>query len=166
MMAIGSEQLRDVMRHWTTGVTIVSSSYEGIQHGMTVSSFTSVSLDPPLVLVSLERKTRTHELVTLSGFFGVTILSEQQQEVSDRFAGRHTELLDRFAGLNTHTLVSGVPFLEGGLAFLDCKVVWNYEAATNTLFIGEVMDAQPQASNSMVRFPLLYHNRAYHKMCA
>jgi flavin reductase (DIM6/NTAB) family NADH-FMN oxidoreductase RutF len=162
---IGSEQLRDVMRHWTTGVTVVSSLFEGVQHGMTVSSFTSVSLDPPLVLVSLERGTRTHELVTLSGCFGVTILSELQQEISERFAGRQTELQDRFAGLNTHTLVSGVPFLEDGLAFLDCKVIWNYESATNTLFVGEVMSALAGPTTASPQHPLLYFNRAYRRMC-
>ena len=88
-----------------------------------------------------------------------------QQEISERFAGRHTELQDRFAGLNTHTLVSGVPFLEDGLAFLDCKVIWNYEAATNTLFVGEVMSAQADPTTASPQHPLLYFNRAYRRMC-
>ena len=156
-MAIDPELLRQAMRQWTTGVTIVSARLDSIRHGMTVNSFTSVSLTPPLVLVSLERGARTHGLIKQSGYFGVTILGKEQREISDRFAGRQTEYTDRFANLGTYTLVSGAPLLDGGLAGLDCRVVSTYEAGTHTVFIGDVLAAQV-GNNS---HPLVYYDRDY-----
>jgi flavin reductase (DIM6/NTAB) family NADH-FMN oxidoreductase RutF len=143
------------MRQWATGVTIVSVEHRGIRHGMTVNSFTSLSLHPPLVLISLERGTRTHEILLESGTFGVTILSSRQQDISDRFAGRHTEEQDRFQGLKTFTLVSGVPFLAGGIAFW--LVIHSHEAATHTLFIGDVLSVDVHPEDP----PLIYYNRDY-----
>lgn len=156
-MAVDPEEFRRTMRQWATGVTVVTSSVNGVHHGMTVNSLISVSLTPPLLLVSLERNTRTHRMIVQAGFFGVTILSQYQQEVSDCFAGRHTEHEDRFYNLNTHVLVTGAPFVEGGLAYIDCKVVSTYEASTHTLFIGEVMALEVTDLNQ----PLVYFNRSY-----
>jgi flavin reductase (DIM6/NTAB) family NADH-FMN oxidoreductase RutF len=127
---------------------------------MTVNSFTSVSLTPPLVMVSLERKTRTFSLVSRVKNFGVTILSESQQEVSDCFAGRCPDHVDRFEGLETFTLQTGAPFIRSGLAFIDCQVVSTYDAGTHCLFIGEVVAIQ----NSLLDQPLLYYNRTYRRM--
>jgi flavin reductase (DIM6/NTAB) family NADH-FMN oxidoreductase RutF len=156
-MAIDPEQLRQAMRQWTTGVTIVSVRLDSIRHGMTVNSFTSVSLTPPLVLVSLERGARTHGLIKQSGYFGVTILGKDQREISDRFAGRQTEYMDRFANLGTYTMVSGAPLLKDGLAGFDCHVVSTYEAGTHTVFIGDVLAVQI-GNNS---HPLVYYDRDY-----
>src|SRR5512145_733943 len=121
-MPVESDLLRQAMRFWATGVTIVTAAHEGIQHGMTVSSFTSVSLTPPQVLVSLAMNARTHDLITRSRHFGLTILDVSQQEVCDRFAGRVPDDMDRLNGLETFTLVSGAPLLKQGLAHLDCHV--------------------------------------------
>jgi flavin reductase (DIM6/NTAB) family NADH-FMN oxidoreductase RutF len=159
-MNVDPLDLRLAMRHWATGVTIASVAYQGVQHGMTVSSFTSVTLLPPVVLISLERITRTHDLILEAGFFGITILSDQQQALSERFAGSSTEDEDRFAGLETETLTSGAPFLVGGLAFVDCKVISTHEFATNTLFIAEVMDIKI----GVIGKPLLYYNRRYYRL--
>jgi flavin reductase (DIM6/NTAB) family NADH-FMN oxidoreductase RutF len=159
-MPVDPLELRLAMRNWATGVTIVSVVYQGVQHGMTVSSFTSVSLNPPTVMISLERISRTHEMLVQSGYFGVTILTNRQQEISDRFAGRETEFSDRFAGLTTFTLASGVPFIEGGLAFFDCRLVASHLSGTNTLFLGEVIAIQPGEQGE----PLLYFNRRYNRL--
>ncbi len=158
---ITPDELRLVMRQWTTGVTVVSSSSEALQHGMTVSSFASISLDPPLVSISLAQDARTHHLVEKSGFFGVTILGESQQEISDRFAGRIADSEDRFTGLEIFTLVSGVPFLVGGLAWLDCQVISRLEAGRNTVFLGKVIAVEVGSGGS----PLLYYDRNYQKIC-
>ena len=130
------------MRAWTSGVAIVTASHAGEQHGMTVSSFTSIALEPPLIIVSLQTVSRTHELVAQSNAFGVTILAEDQQEISDRFAGRMPDTEDRLAGLETEALVTGVPFIKGGLAYLDCRVSQAIEVGTNTLFLAEVVSAR------------------------
>lgn len=148
------------MRRWPTGVSIITVSHQGVRHGMTVSSFTSLSLDPPWVLVSLDRGSRTYNLVAEAGYFGVTFLSSQQQAISERFARRDTELEDRFAGLETHTLVSGAPFLEGGLGYLDCRVVTTLQAGDNTLFIGEVLAVR----NGDGGLPLVYFDRQYREL--
>jgi flavin reductase (DIM6/NTAB) family NADH-FMN oxidoreductase RutF len=132
-----------------------------VQHGMTVSSFTSISLEPPYVLVSLARQARTHGLVLHSGAFSVTILAADQQEISDRFAGRTPDDEDRFAGLPTYTLSTGAPLLAGGLAGLDCRVVASQEVGTTTIFIGEVIALSEPASGD----PLLYYNRTYQELC-
>jgi flavin reductase (DIM6/NTAB) family NADH-FMN oxidoreductase RutF len=161
-MAVDPEALRLVMRTWATGVTVVATALEGVRHGMTVSSFTSVSLDPPLVLVSLERAAQTHRLLERSGYFSVTVLGDGQQAVSDRFAGRQPDDEERFTGLDTFTLVSGAPFISGGLAYFDCRVVSTYPAGTHTVFIGEVLAVQ---AGDEAAAPLLYHDRDYHQLC-
>lgn len=160
---INEKQLRDVMRYWGTGVTVVTSNHEGQNHGMTVSSFTSLSLEPPLVMVALERSTRTRQLVNDSAAFGVTILSEDQQELSNQFAGWLSDEGDRFKGIDIFTIDSKSPMILGGLGFLDCKVVSAYEVGTHTLFIGEVttlkVKEEIEESN-----PLIYYNRKYHSL--
>jgi flavin reductase (DIM6/NTAB) family NADH-FMN oxidoreductase RutF len=161
-MAVDPDELRNAMRQWATGVSVVTSVYKTLRHGMTVNSFTSVSLNPPLVLISLERQTRTRQLVEQAGIFGVTILEKHQQEVSDCFAGRFPEREDRFCNVDTYTLKTGASLISGGLAGLDCKVVSKYEAGTHTIFIGEVvaLNTSPGVGNK----PLLYYNRSYHEL--
>ncbi|MFC2064602.1 flavin reductase family protein [Chloroflexota bacterium] len=157
-MSINKDDLRRIMRNWTSGVTVVTARNAGKQHGMTVSSFTSIELEPPLVVVSLESSCLTYELASQSGHFGVTILSSQQKEISNRFAGRMPAMNeDRFEGLAIETLKSGVPFISGGLAFLDCAIVHSYVSGSNTLLIGEVI----AASSSEEGTPLLYFDQEY-----
>jgi flavin reductase (DIM6/NTAB) family NADH-FMN oxidoreductase RutF len=154
------------MRAWATGVTIVAAQHEHILHGMTVSSFTSVSLQPPLVLVSLEIGTRTHKLVEKAGTFGVTILTAHQQEVSNCFANPHTDLGDRFAGREVFTLETGAPFITGSLAFFDCRVVSIYPAGNHSVFVGEVVATKTSVEEGGTRDPLIYFNRNYRELRA
>jgi flavin reductase (DIM6/NTAB) family NADH-FMN oxidoreductase RutF len=160
-MAIDAEALRQAMRYWSTGITIISAEFDQIKHGMTVSSFTSVSLDPPLVLVSLEQTTRTHDLVDKAQIFGVAVLGSHQKEISDRFAGRQTEFTDRFAGLEVRTLVTGAPLLLDNLACFDCRVVRQIPIGNHTIFIGEVLALN--VSDGSIS-PLVYFNRAYYRL--
>jgi flavin reductase (DIM6/NTAB) family NADH-FMN oxidoreductase RutF len=157
---IDSEQLRLAMRQWATGVTVVTSELNGFRHGMTVSSFTSVSLEPPMVLVSIERDVRTHQLMSQSGIFGVSILVEGHQEISDRFAGRDSELEDRFQGLELFTLQTGAPLLMESLANFDCEVVNQYEAGSHSIFIGLVVAVRRGTSGK----PLIYYDRHYRQL--
>jgi flavin reductase (DIM6/NTAB) family NADH-FMN oxidoreductase RutF len=160
MAIVKEEELRQAMRRWTTGVTIVTAESRGIQHGMTVSSFTSVSLDPPTVSISLEQNSRTHELISEAGSFGITFLSSEQQPISERFAGKFSDDMDRFAGLDTWRIISGAPFLVGGLAFLDCQVHSIHQFGSNSLIIGEILAAKSGEN----RDPLLYYNRQYRRL--
>ena len=158
-MTLDSEQLRHAMRAWTTGVTVVTALHDGQQYGMTVNSFTSISLEPPLVSVTLKQLTHTHELVVRSGEFSVTILSSDQKNLSDRFAGKIPEIHDRFEGVQTKTLSTDVPLLAGGLAHFNCRVVNSIPAGENTLFIAEVVAVSRDGEGE--ENPLVYHNRMY-----
>lgn len=159
-MTLDAEQLRHAMRAWTTGVTVVTATHAGQQYGMTVNSFTSISLDPPLVSLALKKLTHTHELVEKSGEFAVTILASDQKELSDRFAGKHPEIKDRFEGVLTETLLIKAPLLKGGTAYFNCRVVNAIPLGENTLFVAEVVAAQGEGIGE----PLVYHNRVYWKL--
>jgi flavin reductase (DIM6/NTAB) family NADH-FMN oxidoreductase RutF len=161
-MTLDPEQLRHAMRAWTTGVTVITALHAGQQYGMTVNSFTSISLEPPLVSVALKKLTHTHELVEKSGEFSVTILSAAQKELSDRFAGKHPEIKDRFEGVSTETLMINAPLLKGGIAFFNCRVVNSIPVGENTLFVAEVIVAQGEGLGE----PLVYHNRVYWRLVA
>ena len=147
------------MRAWSAGVAVVTSAHAGRKHGATVNSFTSISLDPALVVVTLQKAARTHDLILESRIFGLTILSAEQAAISDLFAGK-THVEDRFAGLQTETLVTGSPLLAGGLAWLDCRVVETFDAVHSTLFIAEALASQVNGGGE----PLIYHNREYWKL--
>ncbi len=157
LMSLDPEKLRSAMRAWSAGVTVVTAVHDGHKHGMTVNSFTSISLEPAMITVSLRVGTRTHELVTKSGAFGLTILSAEQADISNLFSGQVAGIEDRFSDLNTETMVTGSPLIAGGLAWLDCRVVQTFDAGMNTLFIAEVLAAQ-EANDGP---PLIYHNRKY-----
>ena len=147
-MPLDPEKLRHAMRAWTTGVVIVTSLYEGQQYGMTVNSFTSISLEPPLISVTLKRLTHTHDLVVKSGMFSVTIFTSAQKELSDRFAGKMPNLVNRFEGLQTETISLDSPVFKNGLAYFDCRVVNSMPVGENTLFIAEVLDAREKGKAS------------------
>jgi flavin reductase (DIM6/NTAB) family NADH-FMN oxidoreductase RutF len=159
-MTVHAEELRGVMRQWATGVTLVTAQDGGKPHGMTVSSFTSISLDPPLVLVSLENTARTHRLVRESGAFVVAILEASQQDLADRFAGRIPDGEDRFEGLEYETARTGSPIPQGALAYLDCEVVEGQPAGTHTVFIGRVVASGVRPGGK----PLLYYDRSYRRL--
>lgn len=157
IMTLDPEALRSAMRAWSAGVTVVAAAYENEKHGMTVNSFTSISLDPALITIALQRNTRTHDLVMKSRVFGLTILSAEQKRISDLFAGRLPESEDRFSHVKTETLVTGSPLIVGGLSWMDCRIVHTHDAGMNTLFIAEVLAARGTGSGE----PLIYHNREY-----
>jgi flavin reductase (DIM6/NTAB) family NADH-FMN oxidoreductase RutF len=152
--------LRAAMRQWATGVSLVTVGNSDRAHGMTVNSFTSVSLDPALILVSMERSTRTHQMALNEGRFAVAILSADQKEISDVFAGRKADTEDRFAGMTTALTPSGIPVPLGTLAALDCSIEMTIDAGTHTIFIARVEHADVSAGDA----PLLYFNRNYHKI--
>src|ERR1044071_6795870 len=159
-MALDSEKLRRAMRAWTTGVAIVTSIYEGQQYGMTVNSFTSISLEPPLISVTLKQLTHTHDLVVKSGMFAVTILTSEQKELSDRFAGRLPNITNRFDSVQTDSLVIEAPIFKNGMAYFNCRVLNSIPIGENTLFVAEVIAAYGEGEGE----PLVYHNREYWRL--
>jgi flavin reductase (DIM6/NTAB) family NADH-FMN oxidoreductase RutF len=142
--------LREVMGQFATGVTVLTTGGERA-HGMTANSFTSVSLDPPMVLCCVSLAARMHQAVVASGSFGVSILSADQRPVARHFADwrrprglAQFDAVDWFAGPST-----GVPLLSGALAWLECSVAEVYPGGDHAIFLGEVLassrNAGPQA---------------------
>jgi flavin reductase (DIM6/NTAB) family NADH-FMN oxidoreductase RutF len=127
-----AREFRQVMGRFATGVTVVTTVERGAAHGMTANGFLSVSLRPPLVLVSLGR-CKMNELLPRSGRYGVSVLSHDQQHFAAHFAAQKAAAVEP-----TFSWQDGVPVLEGALAHLVCRVVDTHRAGDHVLWIGEV----------------------------
>lgn len=157
MMPISSEAYRDALRHYPSGVTIVTIQSGGRIHGLTVSAFASVSPEPPLVMVIIDHRHKAHEMLQEPGaVFAINILRQDQTELSNRFAWVKDE--DRFAEGEWGVAVTGAPILTNALAWLDCTLYTQVVAGTHTVYIGEVKaSAVPEPDAP----PLVYWNRGY-----
>jgi flavin reductase (DIM6/NTAB) family NADH-FMN oxidoreductase RutF len=153
--------LKHAMRNWASGVAVLTSSCMGARAGTTVSSFTSLSLEPPLVLVNIAKENPLQTMIKESGFFGLSILDDAQREISNQFAGIGKRIQDRFDEVETFTLTSDSPFLLGAIAHLDCKVYDHCELPKSIVVIGEVIDGSFTENDN----PLLYFNRDYAGLC-
>src|SRR5690349_1024292 len=142
------ERYRHVIGHFATGVTVITSHHGGADHGATASAVSSVSLDPPSLLVCLNRATATETAVRESGSFVVNILREDQGELAMRFAGRHG---DKFSGLDVARTAVGDPVLDG-LARIECRVRDAVTGGTHTVFFGEVQRAEATAGDPLAYF--------------
>lgn len=130
---IDPREFRRTCGRFATGVTVITADTGDRVHGMTANAFVSVSLEPPLILVSVDNRARMRQVIERAGRYGVSILAEDQASLSDHFAGRPVEAAEiRF------TQAFGVPLLEGALAHLVARVVEAHPAGDHTLFIGEV----------------------------
>ena len=155
--AFSSRQLRDALGCFATGITVVTAHPEGYQPiGLTVNSFASVSLDPPLVLWSLDRNSENVTPFLQSDHFGVNILEAGQADISGRFAtrGRHNMAPDEF-----ETWKTGAPILVETLAQFDCKVFKKFEGGDHMIFLGEVVQIASGQGN-----PLLYAAGDYRQL--
>ncbi len=156
---IDSDVFRRVMGHFVTGVTVVSAFDGARPFGITVNALSSVSLDPPLVMIALDRRRFLTPIVRAAGRYAVNILSEDQQALSDCFAGAPVEPgRDAFCGAAWHPGASGLPLIDGAIATLECTVVETFSAGDHDLFIGRVDTFANVSSHPM---PLLYYRRRY-----
>jgi flavin reductase (DIM6/NTAB) family NADH-FMN oxidoreductase RutF len=149
---------RKACGQFATGVTVVTVRDGEGAHGMTANSFTSVSLEPPLVLVSVDRNRRTHDLLDTGDRFAVSVLAEEHRQWSDRFAGRQGEAIQRqFADVPHRLTDDGLPLLEGALASFVCRVVSIHPAGDHSLFVGLVEHLDYATDKS----PLLFYTGGY-----
>lgn len=157
--AIESDVFRRVMGHFVTGVTVISALDGERPLGITVNALSSVSLDPPLVMVALDRRRFLTPIVRAAGRYAVNILSEDQQALSDCFAGAPVEPgREAFCGASWHAGPTGLPLIDGAIATLECTVVETFSAGDHDLFIARVDGLANEAHHPM---PLLYYRRRY-----
>jgi flavin reductase (DIM6/NTAB) family NADH-FMN oxidoreductase RutF len=153
---IDESEFRRVIGHFATGVAVVTSCREdGAGCGLTVSSIASVSLDPTLILVCVDRDCDTHAWLERAGVFAANVLEEGRGEtVARRFAGGGLD--DKFRGIAWRTERTGAPVLDDALAWLDCRVTAALPGGDHTIFVGEVVAADAREGT-----PLLYYRGGY-----
>lgn len=156
-MAIDPRELRNVMGHFATGVTIITTrDVSGKPFGLTANAFSSLSLEPPLVLICVDKKVDCYACFDQSKVFVVNILSEGQDQLSTRFA---TKGIEKFEGVAVRQGNLGVPLLEGAVAHIECKLTSAYEGGDHTIYVGEV-----QAVDAAGDRPLLFFKGKYKKL--
>jgi flavin reductase (DIM6/NTAB) family NADH-FMN oxidoreductase RutF len=158
-MPINADDYKSLMRCWATGVTIITTVGSNGPHGMTASSFTGVSLDPPLILVCISHHTHTHEHLKENDAFGVHLLRAGQEELANRCAGMNGAEGHQFPELPQAIGPWGVPLLDDCLMALVCRVRSAYDGGDHTIFLAEVHCARMGTGA-----PLLYFNRAYYRL--
>jgi len=146
------------MSHFPSGVTIVTTVDAGIPHGLTVASFASLSLHPPLVVICIETAAKSHDAIDHAGKFGVSILRADQAAISGRFASKAIE--NRFDGVPTHFGVLGVPLIDGAICTIECRVHSRLPGGDHTIFVGEVVGAATSEGAPLVYFRSGYHHLA------
>lgn len=161
-MSVDADSLKQTMRRWASGVTVVTSSDGQERAGVTASSFTSISVDPPLILLSLQLFTPTLKLIERTGVFAVSILTTNQAHLSAQFAGfgNLPEGADKFYQVGLKTAITGAPILAECAAWMDCKISYIYEAGLSRIVVGEVL-ATGQGDDVL---PLVYMNRGYYNL--
>ena len=154
-MTIDPDSFRSVLGRFASGITVVTTrDAEQRDVGMTVSAFCSVSLDPPLVQVCVDREASLHAALLGSTRYGVSILAAEQEALSRRFAT--AESTRRFDGIGYRRGESGVVLLDDVLAHLECRIVASHESGDHTMFVGEVESATARSTR-----PLLYYRGGY-----
>jgi len=148
--------LKKVMRSYPQGVCVATTAAPGAPAGITVSSFISVSLEPPLVLFSIAKSSGLHDVYKGAKAFAINFLADDQKSVSDRFAGR-TAVRDRFEGIGFTKGSTGSPIISGARAVLECKAWQVYEGGDHSIVVGEVVSARTLNAKR----PLVYYSQQY-----
>jgi len=151
------DDFKDALSSWASGVSVVTTNQGGLLYGLTVSSFASLSLDPPLVLVCLNNGNRLPEMIEESGGFAVSILDRGQEAASNYFASRGREPTSEFTEVEGHWTDAGIPVVGGAMAWIVCTLHNSIEQGDHTIVIGEVVEASSEPEGK----PLLYFRRGY-----
>lgn len=156
-MAISKEEFRAALSRFPSGVTVVTTKdANGGLHGITVSAFSSVSLEPPMVMVCVDKRAGSHDAFQESGAFVVHILAEDFAHHSNQFA---SHLPDKFEGIEYRNGISEIPVLENALVALECRLAHAHEGGDHTIFVGEIQNAEIKDGN-----PLVYWHGDYRKL--
>lgn len=160
-MPVTPDVFRQAVGSFVSGVTVVTTRAEGQVHGTTVSAFSSLSLDPPLVLVCVDKTSDIHDLIGTAGIFAVNILHSGQSKTSEllsRKGAQELEAAHRLEGISFRLETTGAPILEEHLAYLDCTVVQSIDAGDHTIYVGRVETGKVSAQSDE---PLVYYRGQY-----
>jgi len=149
---IDSKKFRNACGSFATGITIIGSELDNQIHGMTANGFMSVSLDPPLIVVSIGKNQKMHDIILRSGQYSVSVLSEHQKEISNHFAGQHNPKLKV-----DFEKKEGIPFLQQNSSYFLTQVVSTHSEGDHTLFVGKVVAFDVQEKET----PLLFYKGQY-----
>jgi flavin reductase (DIM6/NTAB) family NADH-FMN oxidoreductase RutF len=156
-MVIDPQELRRVMGHFATGVTVITTkNKDGVPNGLTANAFLSLSLNPPLVLISVDKAAQCYTCFERETGFTVNFLGEGQEELSRRFA---TKGIDKFAGLQWHEGINGAAVLDGVLGYVECKIRQCLDGGDHTIVIGEILNAHASGER-----PLLFFKGKYQRL--
>ena len=155
-MAVDEREFRHALSHFPSGVTIVATRDGERLFGMTVASFSSLSLDPPLILVCLEKNVTTHDAIRRSGHFAVSVLTTDQQLLSSRFASK---IENRFDGVETIDGALGDPLIVDAVMNLQCRLYDTLPGGDHSIFIGEVVETRVAEKP-----PLIYFQSGYREL--
>lgn len=150
---IDADLFRSLMRRIASSVAVITTAHDGHLHGMTATAVTSVSAEPPRLLIVVNRSTRSHPLITASRIFVVNILADSQRSLGEHFARKGD---NQFEGIAFDLGPSGSPIIRDAAAHLECTLVSETDMGTHTIFVGQVVGGGVSGSN-----PLLYHDGAY-----
>jgi len=158
-MPIDRNSFRTALGQFAAGVTVVTTvGRDGKPYGLTATAFTSVSLDPPLISICIDKGADSYPHLMTADAFAVSILEAAQQAISNQFARSG---IDKFADVATRTSASGVPLIEGALVHIDCRVAQRVDAGDHTIFIGQVESAEVFPGT-----PLLYYGGSYRTLAS
>lgn len=156
-MPIEKNELRRVMGHFATGVTVITSlRASGEMHGLTANAFSSVSLVPPLLLICVDKKAESYPCFEESKVFTVNILSAEQEALSRKFAVSGG---NKFEGVSYRVGANGVPILDGAVAYLECRLSGSMDAGDHTIYLGEIEQAETHEAK-----PLLFFRGGYREL--
>ena len=161
-LPLSASSFRQVMGTFATGVTIVTVRSGDTIHGLTANAFCSVSLEPLLVLVCIDRLASSRNLIAAGKNFAVNILPGSQQELAERFSNNDLDAKQRYENVAWRTAVTGAPILQEGSAWLDCELAAAHEGGDHTIFVGKVV----AMGTGEARPPLLYFQSRYHTLNA
>jgi len=153
-------EFRSVMGHFATGVTVITTAAGEEMQGMTANAIASLSLNPVMVLICVEKETHTHRVLDRGGVFAVNVLTEHQEDVSRLFAKRAEPEIGTLRGQRFILGSTGAPILEDCLAFLECRVASVHDGGDHSIFLGRVVDARVVSDAA----PLLFYRGKYHTL--
>src|SRR5437016_6604931 len=156
-MTIDSQELRRILGHFPTGVTVITTKdTTGSPFGLTANAFTSLSLNPPLILICVDKGAQCYSCFVESNVFTVNFLHEDQEEISRRFA---TKGADKFAGLKWQPGSNGAAIIDGVMGYVECKITESHDGGDHTIVVGEIVNASAKGER-----PLLFFKGKYQRL--